>query len=352
MGMDTHALSEAALASAIEVFAAHRVDVMIQKGLRYTPTPVISHAILTYNRGRKTGLADGVVITYIVQAKPRLTDIKFHGNTKYSNGKLGKKLTSKVGEPLDERKLFTDSQEIQKMYQKAGYPGTQVKYVLSIDENAGRGTATFEITESAKIRIMDVEFVGANAFSERKLRGTIKTRRHWMFSWITSGGVFKDEQFEDDREKLAEFYRSKGYIDFEIKDVQFLNPTPRTMIIRFTLYEGTQYKIGSVKFIGNKLFSTQNIAAGLRAQHERSHSKAAIGPNGLPMDMGGTFKFGTPDEVIASLQARVDAGVEYFVLHTMTPDPAQLRDWVDRIIPNVRFPATAGPVRRMAPALR
>ena len=63
MGMDTHALSEAALATAIEVFAAHGVDVMIQKGLRYTPTPVISHAILTYNLGRKSGLADGVVIT-------------------------------------------------------------------------------------------------------------------------------------------------------------------------------------------------------------------------------------------------------------------------------------------------
>jgi len=64
------------------------------------------------------------------------------------------------------------------------------------------------------------------------------------------------------------------------------------------------------------------------------------------------YLFGTPEEVIASLQARVDAGVEYFVLHTMTPDPAQLRHWVDEIIPNVTFPATAGPVRRMSPALR
>jgi len=63
MGMDTHALSEAALATAIEVFAAHRINVMIQRERRYTPTPVISHAILTYNRGRKSGFADGVVIT-------------------------------------------------------------------------------------------------------------------------------------------------------------------------------------------------------------------------------------------------------------------------------------------------
>jgi len=65
LGMDTHALSEPAFASAIEVFAANKIHVLIQKGLRYTPTPVISHAILTYNqkvRGSR-GRSDGVVIT-------------------------------------------------------------------------------------------------------------------------------------------------------------------------------------------------------------------------------------------------------------------------------------------------
>lgn len=63
LGMDTHALSEPALSTAIEVFAANSVDIMIQSGGGYTPTPVISHAILTYNRARTSALADGVVIT-------------------------------------------------------------------------------------------------------------------------------------------------------------------------------------------------------------------------------------------------------------------------------------------------
>jgi phosphoglucomutase len=63
LGMDTHALSVPALASALEVLAANGVDVMIAEGDEYTPTPVVSHAILTYNGGRKTGLADGIVIT-------------------------------------------------------------------------------------------------------------------------------------------------------------------------------------------------------------------------------------------------------------------------------------------------
>ncbi len=63
MGMDTHALSVPALATALEVLAANGVEVMLSKGDEFTPTPVISHAILTYNRGRTTGLADGIVIT-------------------------------------------------------------------------------------------------------------------------------------------------------------------------------------------------------------------------------------------------------------------------------------------------
>jgi phosphoglucomutase len=63
LGMDTHALSVPALASALEVLAANGVDVMLAERDAYTPTPVISHAILTYNRGRRTGLADGIVIT-------------------------------------------------------------------------------------------------------------------------------------------------------------------------------------------------------------------------------------------------------------------------------------------------
>lgn len=63
VGKDTHALSEPALVTTLEILAANGVDVMIDQNGGYTPTPVISHAILTYNRGRTSGLADGIVIT-------------------------------------------------------------------------------------------------------------------------------------------------------------------------------------------------------------------------------------------------------------------------------------------------
>jgi outer membrane protein insertion porin family len=235
--------------------------------------------------------SDGVILSYILQGNPQLTEIRFQGNTKFNDNKLRKTISSKTGAPLTESKLFADSQAIQALYQKKGYPGTQVKYVLNIDENAARGTATFEITESPKIKITDVVFVGAQAFTEKKLRGVIKTRRHWMFSWITGSGVFKDEQFEDDRETLIQVYRSRGYIDFEIKDVQFEHPTPTTLVIRFILYEGRQYKVGSVKFTGNQLFKTPEIAGGLQALEPGGvlNKKSKLGPNGLKMDVGDTF---------------------------------------------------------------
>ena len=63
LGIDTHALSEPAFVSAMEVLAANEVEVMIDSERGYTPTPVVSHAILTYNRGRKNGFADGIVVT-------------------------------------------------------------------------------------------------------------------------------------------------------------------------------------------------------------------------------------------------------------------------------------------------
>src|SRR5436305_5137431 len=63
LAKDTHALSEPAMANALEVLAANGVEVRIDQDLGYTPTPALSHAVLLYNRGRDQGLADGIVIT-------------------------------------------------------------------------------------------------------------------------------------------------------------------------------------------------------------------------------------------------------------------------------------------------
>jgi probable F420-dependent oxidoreductase len=88
----------------------------------------------------------------------------------------------------------------------------------------------------------------------------------------------------------------------------------------------------------------------LRAQHE-AYAKVMSEARGDDY-LESVYLFGTPDEIIDKLQARVNAGVQYFVLHTMTPDPAQLELWLRDVIPNVRFPSQAPHPGRLAAAGR
>ena len=280
-----------------------RANVHIKAGDVYLPATADDDVHGLYATGLFYNIRVGIefsgadlILTYIVQAMPRLTDIKVTGNKKLTESKIRKKLTSKVGEPLNEQKLFSDAQAIQEMYQKSGYPGTTVEAVKNILEESGRGTVTFEIKESAKIKIIRVDFVGAQAFKEKKLRKVIKTRAHWMWSWLTGSGKFKEDQFEEDRERLAEFYREKGYIDFEIKEVKFEHPTPTSMIIQWVIYEGQPYRVGSVTFEGTTMFPT-NAVSPKASFGKLPKNKAEQGPwfeqrlmnRAFPMKEGTTF---------------------------------------------------------------
>ena len=119
------------------------------------------------------------------------------------------------------------------------------------------------IHETPKIKIKDVVFVNAHAFTQKQLRKAIKTRRRWMFSWLTGSGVLKEDQFEDDKDALVEYYQNDGYIDFAIQDVKFDYVTPTRMIIRFIVSEGRKYKVGALDIKGNKIFTTNDFIKGV-----------------------------------------------------------------------------------------
>ncbi len=285
-----------------------RANIKLKSGAAYFPGITQDDVHSLYGTGQfyniqvSVAQADdgGVILTYIVQARPRITEIKVEGNNDLSYNKVKKKITVKVGEPLDEQKLFTDVQEIKKLYEKYGLADTKVKYVLSIDEATGHGTVTFHVDEAPKVKITEVDFIGAQAFPQKKLRHEIKTRRRWMFSWLTGSGYFKQDEFDADPDALADFYRNNGYLDFQINDVKIEHPTSKTMVVKYYFYEGRQYKVGSVKITGNKIFTDAEIVSGLRSIHDYElheiqndvHLKSALGPNGFPMDVGDTF---TPD---------------------------------------------------------
>ena len=277
-----------------------RSNIKLKAGATYLPGLTQDDVHLLYGTGQFYNIrvsvdqADdgGVVLTYLVQIRPRITEIKFEGNQKLSDAKLKKKVTFKVGEALDEQKIFTDVQEMKKLYEKYGLANTTVKYVLNIEEITGHGTVTFHIEESPKVKIKEVEFLGATKFKPKELRGEIKTKRRWMFSWLTGSGYFQQDDFDGDRDRLTDYYHDHGYLDFEIKDVKLDRPTTNSMDVKFFVNEGRQYKVGDVKISGNKIFTDAEILGGLHGIHDYEHSKAKLGAHGLPMDTGDIF---TPD---------------------------------------------------------
>jgi outer membrane protein insertion porin family len=227
---------------------------------------------------------DGLDLTFVVQAKPILTEIKIVGNKKMSLKKLKKKITSKIGQPLDERKLFDDAQAMKELYEKSGYQKTTVTAEPPvINEGEGRGTVTFMIHEMPRVRIKDIVFVNAT-LPQKQLRKVLKTRRHWMFSWLTGSGVLKEDDFDDDQDKLVEFYQNKGYIDFAIKDIQYEYPSPKWMIIRIIVSEGKPYKVGTLDIKGNHLYSTNDLINGVKLDRKVMKLKLTPGTTFTPTD--------------------------------------------------------------------
>ncbi len=201
----------------------------------------------------------GIDLVYTVQGKPKLTEIRFEGNEEIKEKRLTKQVTSKVGEPIDEKTLFEDAKALREYYQKKGFQNTTVDYVPLINEDRGQGSVTFEIVEAPKVKIDKVLFKGNQAFSQRKLRKVIKTRNRWAFSWLTGSGIFKEDQFEEDKEKLRQHYWESGYVDFTINDLEFSYPEKNKMVIEITIDEGQQYLVGDLRIQGNEIFSTQEL---------------------------------------------------------------------------------------------
>lgn len=264
-----------------------RANIRVKEGDAYSRAAIDNDIRTLYGTGyfdniqvREELVGQEVDLIYLLESKLTLTGIQFVGHKKYSTRKLQKQVSSKVGEPLDHRKLFNDTEAIKKLYTKAGLGETKVKYIVSPDERAGRASVTFEITEAPKVRLVAVNFQESQAFKERKLRRTVKTRRWWFMSWITGSGKLKPEELELDEDRLTELYHKAGYIDFELKQVQVTNLTPKRAVVTFVLNEGRPYTVGAVSVQGATIFETNQVLSSLQMGVGRTFS-----PQGLMKDL-------------------------------------------------------------------
>ncbi|HLP09750.1 MAG TPA: outer membrane protein assembly factor BamA [Opitutaceae bacterium] len=209
---------------------------------------------------------DRVNLVVEVTPKFRVLSVELDGNHALRRGRLMKEITTKPNSALDERQIKSDTQKIFELYQKKGFSQAEVNYSIERDRTTGFGRVIFRIREGLKTKIQDIRFVGNDSISARKLRGAMEeTRRHWMFSWLTGKGRLQDDKFEEDLDKLRDFYRERGYLDVDIvrSKVQFEYPKPGRLVIMIPVEEGRRYKIGRIGFVGNKLFPARFLSMAL-----------------------------------------------------------------------------------------
>ena len=212
-------------------------------------------------------VAGGVEVTYTLVSKPVVIEILFEGNTggrKFRESKLRKKIRSRTGETLSRPRIFSDTRAILKEYQKGGYHQARVEYEVRHDEALGQAAVVFQVDPGRKVKIDDIVFENAVAFSQRELRKVFKTRRRWWMSWLTGSGKFETDQWDEDLEMLTQFYQDEGYIDFKVREIKFGYPKEGRMVIRLDLYEGYRYQVGNVTFEGNTLFTEDQIRRGVQ----------------------------------------------------------------------------------------
>jgi outer membrane protein insertion porin family len=202
-----------------------------------------------------------VRVVFSVQSKYRIEDIIIKGAKNITRSRLFRDMKMRVGGVLDDRFLARDADTMLELYREKGYTQATVDYSIERNPETGRGIVTFTIDEGTRLKIAKIEFVGNTAFSNGKLRRTMKTKKRWFMSWLIGGGRFDEVEFQEDLEQLRTLYLDEGYLDVSIPEsnVTLEYPSKGKILITVRIDEGRRYSVGKVTFEGNELFTSMEL---------------------------------------------------------------------------------------------
>ncbi len=192
-----------------------------------------------------------------VRERPRIGRITFTGNKKRQTDDLEKKLFLRTGEVFSWTIAQTQVDSLVKYYKTEGYVRATVE--AAADSAApGQVDLRFAIVEGEKVKITDIEFIGLHAFPADKAKKGLKTKRKWLLG----GGNLADESFAEDREKLENWYKERGYRDFRVVDVTTKpGKAAKDLTMVITVEEGPRYRVDKVAWTGNTKVSTGRLMA-------------------------------------------------------------------------------------------
>lgn len=219
--------------------------------------------------GREAG---GIYLKIIVQEQPRLETFEIEGVKRSEREDLREKITLIPGYAVTESSIAQAVNTIKRYYKQEGHRFTKVEVRRSeTDEVRNRVTVTFDIDAGERLEVKDITFEGNEEFSDKELQkslGTIKEDKWWKFF---SKKLFKESEFEEAKDNLAQFYRDNGFLDFRItSDTVYTFPyTQRRLYVfetpaqgiktNISVYEGAQYKVRNVTWEGNTVYTDEQL---------------------------------------------------------------------------------------------
>lgn len=260
--------------------------------------------------------ANGVVgklVTYNMEERQRVKIVDYVGTKVLEQTKIDEKLKEKglvirLDSFIDPGLVNRVKGVIREMLSEKGYLDGQVTH--EVKEMAGGPKLvhlTFTIAEGPKYKIRDIEFVGNQAVGDGRLKRRMKeNKEQWFLSFITGRGTYLADKFEEDAEKVVEYYRDRGYIGVRVgqPEIKVLEDSAdgktRYVQLRVPVTEGQRYRVGDFTFEGNTVVKAEALRPLFKLKPGDYYSEKAI-RKGLEKarelyGAGGYFEFtGFPD---------------------------------------------------------
>jgi outer membrane protein insertion porin family len=268
-------------------------------------------------------LPDGVKVIVVVQTRVTLTEVAIQGNEIVKTKRIRRELALKTGAPLDEQALEQARQRVVELYQKRGYPDTDVQYKVDTNEERGTARVTFAISEGRKAVVKTIRFVGNYYLKPKQIRKVMKTKQSNILGFVTGAGRLNNQQLDEDVQKIKELYQDNGYADVQVTDVKIDRLDKKNVAITIYITEGAQYHVGTVAINGlhvvtepnfrkvikvteGKIFSPQKLQKDIKAVED------AYGVAGYA-DAKVNVETTPAGPALVNLSYKIDEGIQSFV---------------------------------------
>jgi outer membrane protein insertion porin family len=217
---------------------------------------------------------EGKHITFIVVERPVVSQIKIQGNKHIKTPDIQKELGMKLGRVLDHNQVRKDVAQIRKLYLDKGYLSAEVDFKLT-PVRQGETSVDFYIRENEIAKVKKISFVGNDNIKSKQLKKIMETRQENFLSFITSAGIFKDDAFQKDLEKLMAYYYHEGYIKATV-GAPTVTHEGKDIYITIPIEEGDRYTMGQVTVAGDLILPQETLSKDLTAVEGKVFSSSFL----------------------------------------------------------------------------